>query len=218
VDDVEFSEDQAKPSGEIELVRRESSVRSYPKADLGLRIKASMADGFMVFLLFLIPFILGCLLEEHSGLLLKLSVVGWFFGFLYILFRDGIRGASWGKRRKGLQVISIRTGEPCGLMGSFVRNSIGLVPLIGFLDLILIFVHERGQRLGDRIMQMQVVEVGDSVKGSFEEDAYLREPAEELIRKGSSGEQSFLCGSCQGEIHLNQKTCPHCGVEIDWQN
>jgi uncharacterized RDD family membrane protein YckC len=183
-------------------------VRRYPKADLRLRIRADVADGFLIFLLFLVPFVLGSLFEEHSGVLLKLSVAGLFFGLLYVLFRDGIGGASWGKRRNGLQVIRIRTGEPCGLVGSLVRNFIGVIPFIGFLDLILLFAHERGQRLGDRIMQIQVVEVDDVLGGAFEEDSDVGESAEG---------QFFSCGSCHGQIHQDQRICPHCGVEIDWE-
>jgi uncharacterized RDD family membrane protein YckC len=137
-------------------------VRNYHKADLGLRIRADLADGFLTFFFFLIPFVLGSLFEEQSDWLLKLSLVGVFFGLMYILFRDGIGGASWGKRRNGLLVICLRTGEPCGFVGSFIRNFIALIPLIGFLDLILLFVHERGQRIGDRIMHIQVVEVDDA--------------------------------------------------------
>jgi uncharacterized RDD family membrane protein YckC len=189
-------------------------MMNYPKADLGLRIKADLLDGLFALLFFLIPFILGSSLEQNW--LLKVSILGWFLALLYTLFRDGIDGASWGKRKKGLKVIKIDNGEPCNFLGSFVRNIINFIPLVDLVDLVLIFVDKKGQRIGDKIMHLQVVEIDEISKKPYETEVTDKEVKEKIMVNNDSEEEVFLCDNCDGEICRSHKICPHCGMEIDW--
>lgn len=113
-------------------------------------------------------------------LLLSLAIpyAGAILGFIYTLVHDGIfRGQSLGKRIFHLRTIDLRTGAPCGLRESVIRNSpfgiatfFGIIPFWGWiilvllgiplvlLELYLMMTLENGARLGDVMADTQVVE------------------------------------------------------------
>ncbi len=66
----------------------------------------------------------------------------------YLFLADGLPGGrSLGKRWLGMTVVDARSGEPCTVVQSLVRNL--LLAVLGPLDWIFIF-GERHQRLGDK--------------------------------------------------------------------
>lgn len=90
--------------------------------------------------------------SEISALTILLS----FSGFVaYILFADSFsKGQSLGKRLIHISVIDEKTGKPCSVIKSFVRN-LSLICL-GFIDWLLIFGRDR-QRLGDMLARTKVI-------------------------------------------------------------
>jgi len=76
-------------------------------------------------------------------------------GFGYFLLRDGLSGGSLGKRICGLRVVDARTGEPCRLVQSVVRNL--LLVAIGAVDLVVPFFRPDGRRIGDTVAGTVVV-------------------------------------------------------------
>jgi uncharacterized RDD family membrane protein YckC len=87
----------------------------------------------------------------------------WFVvaGAVYLVFRDAVKGRSVGKFSVGLAVISLETGRPCTLAGSFRRNLMFLFPGVNIVALVLESVtvvrDPQGHRLGDKLAQTQVV-------------------------------------------------------------
>lgn len=80
------------------------------------------------------------------------------FCLAYVFFADALPGGqSIGKRMLGMAVVDEHTGHPCSARQSFVRNL--LLAILGFLDWIFIFGHQR-QRLGDMAAGTLVVKVG----------------------------------------------------------
>ena len=73
--------------------------------------------------------------------------------FLYMLFRDSIRGQSIGKRLLGLRVVQRNTEQPCTWQRSLLRNStLAIFPI----DLLFALSDEK-RRLGDRFARTIVV-------------------------------------------------------------
>ena len=49
-------------------------------------------------------------------------------------------------------------GSPCNYVSSILRNITFVIPLVGFIELILPLIDKEGLRLGDKIAKTQVVE------------------------------------------------------------
>ncbi|UCG37876.1 MAG: RDD family protein [bacterium] len=111
------------------------------------------------------------------ALVLVIPPVGFLAGFLYLAAADGVqKGQSLGKMVFGLEVLT-REGTPCDLKSSLYRNLpfvlalvFAAIPLLGWIllliagipilliELWLVVVDEKGERLGDRIAGTTVVE------------------------------------------------------------
>lgn len=74
-----------------------------------------------------------------------------------ILFRDGWRGRSPGKRLFGLQ-IATPSGRPCGWSRSAVRNLPLFIPLWNLIELWMVCSPRSLRRTGDRLARTTVVE------------------------------------------------------------
>lgn len=73
--------------------------------------------------------------------------------FVYIFFKDGMAGQSFGKRLLKIKVLERNSGEPCSLPRSLLRNAfVGL----GFVDWIFALGKE-SRRLGDHVAGTYVV-------------------------------------------------------------
>ena len=103
------------------------------------RFVSQSIDGLVALGLLLIPTFAG----GNNEILGALGIAG-FVG--YLLLADALpRGQSLGKRAMGTAVVDSRTGRPCGIGQSVLRNFLGI---LGIIDWIFIFGRMR-QRLGD---------------------------------------------------------------------
>ncbi len=75
---------------------------------------------------------------------------------LYLLFQDALNGRSIGKRLMKTRVIDSKSGLPCKLWQSFIRNL--SLPILSLIDCIFI-LGEKKQRLGDKLSKTLVVKV-----------------------------------------------------------
>jgi uncharacterized RDD family membrane protein YckC len=100
-----------------------------------------------------------------GGLDEGLSVAGWAIVTFLILFGYDVtfevlaRGRTPGKRFAGLRVLRV-TGQPVGLLTSAIRNVLRIVDFLPFtygVGVVVIFVTERNQRLGDLVAGTVVV-------------------------------------------------------------
>jgi uncharacterized RDD family membrane protein YckC len=74
----------------------------------------------------------------------------------YIIFADALPGGqSYGKQMLGIAVVDRRSGRPCSVWQSFVRNV--LLSILGILDWVFI-LGDRHERLGDKAAGTIVVD------------------------------------------------------------
>ncbi len=89
------------------------------------------------------------LAESNTELWIQLTLM------LSFLFKDSIRGLSPGKLVLGLQAVDVRTGQPIGLLQSFQRNLITLIPL---MPIVLAFQMRGGPRWGEGWAHTRVIQ------------------------------------------------------------
>lgn len=82
--------------------------------------------------------------------------LGGFIGWGYFLIRDGLPNGSFGRRVGKQRLIDLETGEPTGYGKSALRNLI--FSFLGFIDIIVALVHDKGQSVSDIIVKTQVVD------------------------------------------------------------
>lgn len=125
-------------------------------ANRGYRLIANIIDWVVTWMLFLGPFFLFevVLKREVPGVVTVISLIS---APLYYLLNDGLpNGQSLGKKLFRIQVIDEKTGQPCRIGKSFLRNLPMLIPLINLIDIWFIFF-ERRKRLGDHLAGTVVV-------------------------------------------------------------
>lgn len=141
------------------------------KAPIGKRVAAYIIDVLLSMVLMfavgivatIVVVVLSTVLGRNGGgiiaiisMLMYLAVM--LVAVLYLLLRDGLNnGASYGKKFMKLKVVKM--GLPAKFMDSLLRNITFMVPMLGFIDLLVPFVDSEGQRIGDKIAKTQVVEV-----------------------------------------------------------
>lgn len=160
-------------------------VSPYPKADIRKRISAAAIDSTLL----MSSWIAYQRLDSISFLI---------FGAVYLLLRDGVRGASLGKALCGLVVISLETGKPATMIASARRNAILLVPganlAAAVLEMITIGRDVQGQRLGDRLAQTQVIEGLGAKDLVTELERWWQRVVAELARSGRRGRRDSIVG------------------------
>ena len=131
------------------------------KVILPRRVKADSADGFIATaLMFTAFFVILAINGSLPPLLQRLSVIGIPVAFLYIVLRDSIgKGTSFGKKWLGLQIIDLRTGAACTAGRVWMRNLTDLIPILNAIDFLLMCIDPRGQKIMDKILQIQVVDL-----------------------------------------------------------
>jgi len=133
------------------------NVESVRLANRGYRLIANFIDWVVTYAIFLGPYFVfdPTLKTLPPDALVILS----FFGApLYYLLNDGLpNGQSLGKKLFRIQVIDEKTGQPCRIGKSFLRNIPMVIPLVNLLDVLYIFGDER-KRLGDHWAGTIVVE------------------------------------------------------------
>ena len=132
-----------------------------------------------------------------SGTLSVETVLGYLvaFGIPYAIFclRDSVAGRSPGKLLFGLQVINWDTRRPIGLVASFKRNLILLIP---YIEVLLVFTLGKGWRPGDGWANTRVIRRKHIHKAPFD----LR---------------GFVCSKCGYDLTGNESgVCPECGEPV----
>ena len=133
-----------------------SSVQDYELASLKDRIFAQIIDYVIAGLIVIVAS-----LPLLVGEILGIASIGtaFFLAFMYLLFSDGLSGGqSLGKKAMRIAVVNADSGEPCGFIGSALRNL--SLNFLGIIDWIFI-VGDRRQRLGDMIANTRVVKVDE---------------------------------------------------------
>ena len=116
------------------------------------RFLGQFLDGLIGFAPMIGAFLVMIVNEKLGTTLL---VAAGIFAVLYYVLADGLQnGQSWAKRLLGMAVVDARTGAPCSMGQSFVRNF--LLAMLGPIDWIFIFGGEK-RRLGDLAAGTQVV-------------------------------------------------------------
>jgi uncharacterized RDD family membrane protein YckC len=160
-------------------------VSPYPKADIRKRIYAAAIDSTL-------------LMSSWIAYQRLDSILFLIFGAVYLLLRDGVRGASLGKLLCGLVVISLETGKPATMIASARRNAILLVPganlAAAVLEMITIGRDVQGQRLGDRLAQTQVIEGLGAKDLVTELERWWQSVVAELARSGRRGRRDSIVG------------------------
>jgi uncharacterized RDD family membrane protein YckC len=160
-------------------------VSPYPKADIRKRIYAAAIDSTL-------------LMSSWIAYQRLDSILFLIFGAVYLLLRDGVRGASLGKVICGLVVVSLETGQPATMIASARRNAILLVPganlAAAVLEMITIGRDVQGQRLGDRLAQTQVIEGLGAKDLVTELERWWQSVVAELARSGRRGRRDSIVG------------------------
>jgi len=161
----------------------------YPKAPLGARLMAFLADGVVGSALLPLGILLvyaAAMRDEASVAGLALVAIGGLWQLLYILGRDGFAGAGFGKRLFGLTVTSVQTGAPIGVGASVVRQlvfyALNLAPVIGSLiEPVMVVTEQAGRRLGDKAAKTQVARTADVAARGLRAPAGKTAPAIAVI-------------------------------------
>ncbi len=148
-------EDKSKIISELDNEWKKASEITNALAPLGGRIVAQVIDSVVAFLILFLPVMLFKGRSESLVLVVMLAY------FTYLLLQDALpNGQSIGKRVMKLSVINIKTGQPCSLFASFVRNI--FLWFLGIIDLLFVTSRYR-QRLGDKVANTVVVKVGKTL-------------------------------------------------------
>jgi uncharacterized RDD family membrane protein YckC len=143
---------------------------SYPVAGLGGRLGAYVLDILVASLLYLPALAMTIVALARGGGEISpvvaviapiLYVLGGLWALLYYIIKDGLKGASFGRRIVGETVVSLKTGAPATVGQSFLRNLI--LGLLSWIDGIVLLVDKQHRRLGDKAASTQVVPTKDFV-------------------------------------------------------
>lgn len=156
----------------LDIGTPENVVFGYEVAGIGSRFLAAVVDTTLIALLLLVTnFLLltiasaaspagGPTGDAAAWLIAVLGLVSFFVLWGYYIFFEMLwNGQSPGKRLVGLRVIR-SDGSPIGVVESIVRNLIRIVdflPLYYGIGVVVMFVSQRAQRLGDLAASTLVV-------------------------------------------------------------
>lgn len=141
------------------------------KAVIGKRIMAYLVDSLVMLGCWLLLAAAGAALgacvipfmneaEKFAPLIFGIAIggsLGLLLGMCWFLVKDGFGGRSIGKKMFGLRVVKIATGEPAGMMDSFVRNLFLIINPLNLVEMIMLFADQDAQRLGDKVRGLKVV-------------------------------------------------------------
>ena len=146
------------------------------KANVVKRIVAYLIDSILggivsvallvvVMVAFWVVSMIGVLAQSMA--IVILSSIGMFVAvfvllipmLVYVLVRDGLFGGrSVGKKLMGLRVVNVKANRPCSIKDSILRNVTLLIPILGFIELLMPLVDAEGLRFGDKIARTKVTE------------------------------------------------------------
>jgi uncharacterized RDD family membrane protein YckC len=126
-----------------------------------LRLAAFVVDALVFSLALILPAsVVSYSFAWLGGSLKAITLVWWgalLVLILALLFRDGQRGRSMGKRLLGLK-IEVKGGGSCGYGRSAIRNLPLIVPGWNLLEVYLVLFARSGLRTGDRLAGTSVSE------------------------------------------------------------
>ncbi|MCL1918678.1 MAG: RDD family protein [Peptococcaceae bacterium] len=145
--------------GTIDITTPEHVKLHFKTAGLGSRSAALLFDSVILFGgALLLVFAVGIAARVLPGAVINWVVAGgiiayflinWFY-FAFFEYFGG--GQTPGKRVVGLQTLG-RSGESLTLLSSLIRNFLRLInmalPIFYVLDIVMLFLHSRHQRVGD---------------------------------------------------------------------
>lgn len=168
VNDMKVEEAYTIPSSMINENSIDIRLTEYDRFTIGKRIFAGFIDAMVIFLgFFLVSLVLTAMNidpffpsnpHQYEDQITLASVYGAFFLF-YLLFRDGFTSnGSLGKKISGIILIHRKNRRPCGVLRSFLRNIIWLIPPLNLIDLLIVLFSGRGRRIGDALAGTEIIE------------------------------------------------------------
>lgn len=134
----------------------------WPKAPVFARLLAAIIDAVIMQPL-VVPAVFWLMADSARGDPpiggIVLMVVGGLWMFVYAYVKDGLKGASLGKRVVGLMVVSLKDNRPAGVGASILRALV--LNFISAIEAIIVLIDPKGQRLGDKVAKTQVVRMAD---------------------------------------------------------
>ncbi len=134
-------------------------MKSYLK---GLRFAAFLIDALLVTVFILILGNLSCafflkVFPQFPYVIYISWTLFVILGVGYILFKDGFKGRSLGKKIMGL-IVRKENERPCNFSSSFLRNFTLFLPLINFYEFYLFLKGHNNPRLGEKISKTKIEE------------------------------------------------------------
>ena len=124
----------------------------WSKAPLLPRLVASIVDAIIMEPL-VVPAVFWIMADAARGSApvggIALLVVGGLWMLVYAYIKDGLEGASLGKRIAGLMVVSLEDNRPAGVGASILRALV--LNFIIAIEAIMVLVDPKGQRFGDKV-------------------------------------------------------------------
>lgn len=134
----------------------------WSKAPLFPRLMATIVDSIIMQPL-VVPAVFWILADSARGSVpvggIALLAVGGIWMLVYAYIKDGLKGASLGKRVAGLMVVNLKDNRPAGVGASILRALV--LNFISAIEAIIVLVDPKGQRLGDKVAKTQVVRMAE---------------------------------------------------------
>jgi uncharacterized RDD family membrane protein YckC len=139
------------------------------KASIGKRVVAYIIDsvllgviiGVIMGAVMVLSLILASVSDTLGAMSMLLSFAAMGISIIamvgYFLLRDGLgSGRSIGKKLMGLKVV--KNGQKCSYVDSAKRNITLMIPILGFVEMIMPFIDAEGLRFGDKFANTKVVD------------------------------------------------------------
>lgn len=123
-------------------------------ANAGRRYVAQMVDQIIAICMAILgAYIWGIIgIKGEFGIVIILLIYA-----SYILFNDAMpNGQSVGKKLLSIKVVNKNSGEDCSASESFIRNITTVIPILSFIDAVMILGRKR-QRMGDKMANTLVI-------------------------------------------------------------
>ena len=134
----------------------------WSKAPLFPRLMASIIDAIIMQPL-VVPAVFWILADSARGSVpvggIALLAIGGIWMLVYAYIKDGLKGASLGKRVAGLMVVNLKDNRPAGVGASILRALV--LNFISAIEAIVVLFDPKGQRLGDKVAKTQVVRMAE---------------------------------------------------------
>ena len=117
---------------------------------------AFLIDCLIYFSVMIIPMFIAPSLPEPLS---RVSAVGLPIGVLYMVFRDGFGGQSIGKRIMKIRLVHEEGGAPIGFWTAFLRGFLTSIPILGWIDFVLVMFTRERQRWTDKLLRARLEKI-----------------------------------------------------------